>query len=483
VLDSIGDDSEGDLGDYDDGNDDFGDDDDDAQIVGDGEDDGSKGGKNARRKRMRERQDLVDMRRERNRILARKTRLRKKLFFESLQHQAQQLASENEMLKDIVKNRIDSKIRALLLPEMGGDANGSSSSSSSSSSGGGSDGGITDGGSSAIGGAAVGSASISIPTAASSFPAPKHEAASSAHNSSIIGVGGMKGGGGGGGGGGVKVLGREDYTLIASIQAAQRSFVITDPSLPDNPIIFASQGFLDLSGYALEEVLGRNCRFMQVANTDQSQVQLLREGIQRGEDVSVCLLNARADGTEFYNQIFVAALRDANNNIANYVGVQVEVSLRPFSPKSLSSIPRKLTTLHLYLNFIRSSLRCPALLPQRTRLRPTGTALEAAEAKRDSLEGKSLKTQPSPKRVPRAAARDSRAATARRISRPTRTMHQIQAPPFKSRQQPWPSLRLRRATLRLPTMPTRSRSEHGGEGEKRVSLNFVHTIVVHSSAQ
>ena len=338
MLDSIGDDSEGDLGDYDDGNDDFGDDDDDAQIVGDGEDDGSKGGKNARRKRMRERQDLVDMRRERNRILARKTRLRKKLFFESLQHQAQQLASENEMLKDIVKNRIDSKIRALLLPEMGGDANGSSSSSSSSS-GGGSDGGITDGGSSAIGGAAVGSASISIPTAASSFPAPKHEAASSAHNSSIIGVGGMKGGGGGGGGGGVKVLGREDYTLIASIQAAQRSFVITDPSLPDNPIIFASQGFLDLSGYALEEVLGRNCRFMQVANTDQSQVQLLREGVQRGEDVSVCLLNARADGTEFYNQIFVAALRDANNNIANYVGVQVEVSLPPSSPKSLSCSP------------------------------------------------------------------------------------------------------------------------------------------------
>jgi PAS domain S-box-containing protein len=335
----MGDDSDDDLGDYDDG--DFGDDDDDTQIVGDGDEDGSKGGKIARRKRMRERQDQVDMRRERNRILARKTRLRKKLFFESLQHQAQQLASENEMLKDIVKNRIDSKIRALILPETGNDASGGSGSRS-----GGADGGITDGGSSAGGGA-----SFSLPTAAHSFPAPKHEMPSSAHSSSMIGAGGIKGGGG------VKVLGREDFSLISSIQAAQRSFVITDPSLPDNPIIFASQGFLDLSGYSLEEVLGRNCRFMQVANTDQSQVQLLRDGIQRGEDVSVCLLNARADGTEFYNQIFVAALRDANNNIANYVGVQVEV--RPPSltnpklffplgskPQKYSPLPATTTSIH-----------------------------------------------------------------------------------------------------------------------------------------
>ena len=60
------------------------------------------------------------------------------------------------------------------------------------------------------------------------------------------------------------VLEKDDFNLIQAIQAAQRSFVITDPSLPDNPIIFASKGFLELSGYQLEDVLGRNCRFLQV---------------------------------------------------------------------------------------------------------------------------------------------------------------------------------------------------------------------------
>jgi PAS domain S-box-containing protein len=126
------------------------------------------------------------------------------------------------------------------------------------------------------------------------------------------------------------VLEKDDFNLIQAIQAAQRSFVITDPSLPDNPIIFASKGFLELSGYQLEDVLGRNCRFLQGPKTDPLQARALREGIERGEDTSVCLLNYRADGTEFYNQIFVAALRDADNRIINYVGVQVEVSLFHF---------------------------------------------------------------------------------------------------------------------------------------------------------
>lgn len=121
------------------------------------------------------------------------------------------------------------------------------------------------------------------------------------------------------------LLERADYGLMAAIQAAQRSFCLTDPSLPDNPIVFASKGFLELSGYSLGEVLGRNCRFMQGPSTDQSQVDVLRKGILAGVDTSICLLNYKADGTPFYNQIFVAALRDSSKKIINYVGVQVEV--------------------------------------------------------------------------------------------------------------------------------------------------------------
>ena len=82
-----------------------------------------------------------------------------------------------------------------------------------------------------------------------------------------------------------------------------------------------------MTGYRLDQVLGKNCRFLQGPGTDPRQVDALRKGISLGVDTSVCLMNYKADGTSFYNQIFLAALRDNNHKIVNYVGVQVEVEV------------------------------------------------------------------------------------------------------------------------------------------------------------
>ena len=122
-----------------------------------------------------------------------------------------------------------------------------------------------------------------------------------------------------------KSIQQRDLDLFNIIQAAQRSFIITDPSLPDNPIMFASPGFLELSKYSLDEVIGRNCRFLQGPGTDMHELQKLRKNIEMGLDTSVILLNYKKDGTPFYNQIFVAGLRNAAGQIVNYVGVQAEV--------------------------------------------------------------------------------------------------------------------------------------------------------------
>ena len=124
----------------------------------------------------------------------------------------------------------------------------------------------------------------------------------------------------------VKTLMEPDYRLMSALSGSQQNFAISDPSLPDNPIVYVSQGFLDLTGYTLDQVLGRNCRFLQGPGTDQAAVDVIRRGVREGTDTSVCLLNYKADGTPFWNQFFVAALRDAENNVVNFVGVQCEVS-------------------------------------------------------------------------------------------------------------------------------------------------------------
>jgi PAS domain-containing protein len=55
-----------------------------------------------------------------------------------------------------------------------------------------------------------------------------------------------------------------------------------DPSLPDNPIVYASQGFLNLTGYAMDQILGRNCRFLQGPDTDPEAVDKIRKAIEEG---------------------------------------------------------------------------------------------------------------------------------------------------------------------------------------------------------
>lgn len=126
-----------------------------------------------------------------------------------------------------------------------------------------------------------------------------------------------------------RILMEPDYRLIQSLVTSQQNFVLSDPSLPDNPIVYASEGFCRMTGYKRQDVLGRNCRFLQGPGTDQAAVDLIRQGIAEGRDISVCLLNYKADGKAFWNQFFLAALKDADGQVVNYVGVQCEVNTIP----------------------------------------------------------------------------------------------------------------------------------------------------------
>ena len=120
-------------------------------------------------------------------------------------------------------------------------------------------------------------------------------------------------------------LTRADPELISVFGSNKRSFYITDPTLPDNPIIYASPAFTELTGYNMDEVLGRNCRFLQGPGTDPECLKSLRSGMEDAVDVSVLMLNYRKDGSPFWNHTYVSPLFNINHDVVNYVGVQVEI--------------------------------------------------------------------------------------------------------------------------------------------------------------
>nr|AML77932.1 putative LOV domain-containing protein [Astragalus propinquus] len=113
-------------------------------------------------------------------------------------------------------------------------------------------------------------------------------------------------------------------SLIISLGRIKQSFVLTNPYLPDMPIVYASDAFLRLTGYARDEVLGCNCRFLGGRNTNTSALHLIRESIKTERPCTVRILNYRKDKSSFWNLLHISPVRDASGKVAYFVGVQIE---------------------------------------------------------------------------------------------------------------------------------------------------------------
>uniref|UniRef100_A0A7N0ZTD3 non-specific serine/threonine protein kinase n=1 Tax=Kalanchoe fedtschenkoi TaxID=63787 RepID=A0A7N0ZTD3_KALFE len=119
---------------------------------------------------------------------------------------------------------------------------------------------------------------------------------------------------------------RKGMDLATTLERIEKNFVITDPRLPDNPIIFASDSFLELTEYSREEILGRNCRFLQGPETDPGTVKKIREAIDNQTEVTVQLLNYTKSGKKFWNVFHLQPMRDNKGEVQYFIGVQLDGS-------------------------------------------------------------------------------------------------------------------------------------------------------------
>ena len=101
--------------------------------------------------------------------------------------------------------------------------------------------------------------------------------------------------------------------------------IVSNPRLPDNPIIACNDAFLRLTGYAREEILGRNCRFLTGPGTEPHMTERIRDAIRRKQPVMAEILNYRKDGTPFRNAVMIAPIFGASGEIVYFLGSQVEL--------------------------------------------------------------------------------------------------------------------------------------------------------------
>ena len=118
-----------------------------------------------------------------------------------------------------------------------------------------------------------------------------------------------------------------DLSIVA-MERTRTPMVVTDPRLPDNPIVLANNAFLELTGYAADDVVGRNCRFLQGRDTDPATLDEIRVAVAEQRETTVEILNYRRDGRPFWNQLMMSPVFDADGALRFYFASQIDVSAK-----------------------------------------------------------------------------------------------------------------------------------------------------------
>jgi len=118
----------------------------------------------------------------------------------------------------------------------------------------------------------------------------------------------------------------QDY-IFEIIDQAKNGITISDPNQEDNPLIYVNKAFIDLFGYEFDEVLGKNCRFLQGEDREQKAITLIRDAIKEQKAITTILRNYTQSGKLIYNEITISPIFDKDSGELKYfLGVQKDVT-------------------------------------------------------------------------------------------------------------------------------------------------------------
>lgn len=131
---------------------------------------------------------------------------------------------------------------------------------------------------------------------------------------------------------------RDEQLLMfkRAVEATRNGICITNPRMADNPIIYVNDAFVEMTGYARHQILGRNCRFLQRDDRDQPGIGLIREAILEERAITTVLRNYKRDGSLFWNELTVSPVHDESGRLINYVGIQNDITARKEAERRVS---------------------------------------------------------------------------------------------------------------------------------------------------
>jgi PAS domain S-box-containing protein len=130
-----------------------------------------------------------------------------------------------------------------------------------------------------------------------------------------------------------------------ALECTTTGVVISDMSLPNQPLFYANPAFTRITGYEVWEAIGKNCAFLHGKDKDQPELDVLRQAIAQQASATVVLRNYRKDGSLFFNELAIAPVRSSDGSVRHYVGIQTDVSERERSRLALAERSARLNTV------------------------------------------------------------------------------------------------------------------------------------------
>ena len=142
---------------------------------------------------------------------------------------------------------------------------------------------------------------------------------------------------------------KDENVLALLLDTTVNGITLSDPNKADNPIVYSNAAFERISGYSSEESIGKNCRFLQGNDNNQTNVKKIKEAVSERKPIRTDIVNYRKDGERFYNEISISPIYNEAGDLIYYLGIQHDVTEEVLAQQEIARINKRLGALYLGL--------------------------------------------------------------------------------------------------------------------------------------
>ena len=140
----------------------------------------------------------------------------------------------------------------------------------------------------------------------------------------------------------IEAVRQQGGLFVEAVRRTRMPMLVTDATLPGNPIVFANQAFVDLSGYTMDELLGQDPHFMNGGGTDPEAIRRYQAAITQGRDETLEILQYRKDGTPFRAMLFASPVDDGQGTVTNHFLSYLDITRRYDAEENLRALASEL---------------------------------------------------------------------------------------------------------------------------------------------